>query len=165
MSKIIVHVIESITPGARHMWLQTNMGRIRKPLGTLDPEKYDCTQMTSKIVLVERRLQNWGRWLLKSLTNGLGYPSQATVVTALQGSPATAQQPTPDNPEAEEIDSIIKKLAAHNKIWADVLNQHYTREDGKKVTEVAVSMEIPEQTYFYYLKKGRKHVENILKSS
>lgn len=165
MTKIIVHSIETLTPGARHVWYQTSIGRIKKPLGALDPEKYDCTQMKGKIVLVERRLQHWGRWLLKSLTNGLGYPSQATVVTAMQGSPATAHAPTPDNPEAEEINVIVKELAIAHKIWADVLNQHYTRDLDKNVSAVAYGMEIPERSYFHYLKKGRKHVENILKTS
>jgi hypothetical protein len=165
MTKIIVHHIETITPGARHMWLQTNLGRMKKPLGTLDPEKYDCSQMSGKIVLLERRLQNWGRWLLKSLNNGLGYPGQSTLVTALQGSRATAKPPQPDNPEAEEIDAIVKKMAEQNKGWAEVLNQHYTRADNVKVSAVAIAMELPEQTYYHYLKKGRKYVENCLKNS
>jgi hypothetical protein len=165
MNKLTVIEIEQITPGARHVWIKTKeLGRIRKPIGEFKPEQFDFSQMDEKIVLVERRLQHWGRWLLKNLTNGLGYPSQATVVTAMQGSPATAHAPLPDDPEAEEVNDGIKKLEADKKFWADVLKQHYTRDLDKTADDVAKSMELPDRTYRYYLNMGRKYVEKYLKT-
>jgi hypothetical protein len=165
MSKLTVLEIEQITPGARHVWLRTKeCGRIKKPISEFKPENFDFSQLDEKIVLVERRLQHWGRWLLKSVTNGLGYPSQSTMVTALQGSPATASAPLPDDPEAEEVNVAVKKLEQDKKLWADVLKQHYTRDLDKTLDDVAKSMQLPDRTYRYYLNMGRKYIEKYLKT-
>jgi hypothetical protein len=164
MNKLTIIEIEQITPGGRHVWLVTKeLGRIKKPIGEFKPENYNF-ELQEKIVLVERRLQHWGRWLLKSLTNGLGYPSQATVVTAMQGSPATASAPTPDDPEAEQVNIGIRKLEQDKKLWADVLKQHYTRDLDKTIDDVAKSMQLPDRTYRYYLNMGRKYIEKYLKT-
>jgi hypothetical protein len=163
MNKLTVYEIEHITPGARHVWLRTNIGRIRKPIGEVKPEQFNF-ELDEKIVLIEKRLQHWGRWLLKNLTNGLGYPSQATVVTALQGSPATATAHTPDDPDAEEVNRGIKKLEMDHKRWAEVLNKHYTRELDMNADAIAKAMELPERTYRYYLNMGRKYIEKFLKT-
>lgn len=168
MSKIKLTVIniEAITAGGRHVWLDTKeRGRIRKPIGEFKPEEYNFELSDGKIVLVEKRLLHWGRWLLKSLTNGLGYPSQATVVTAMQGSPATASAPMPDDPEAEEVNRGIKKLEADKILWAHVLKKHYTRELNANADDVAKSMELPDRTYRYYLNMGRKYIEKYLKAA
>jgi hypothetical protein len=101
---------------------------------------------------------------LKSSTNGLGYPSQATVVTAMQGSPSTASPHIPDNPEAEEVNRGVKKLEQDKKLWADVLNKHYTRDLDKTIDDVAKSMQLPDRTYRYYLNMGRKYIEKYLKT-
>jgi hypothetical protein len=164
MNKLTIIEIEQITPGGRQVWLVTKeLGRIKKPISEFKPENYNF-ELKEKIVLVERRLQNWGRWLLKSVTNGLGYPSQSTMVTALQGSPATASAPLPDDPEAEEVNAAVKKLEQDKKLWADVLKQHYTRDLDKTLDDVAKSMQLPDRTYRYYLNMGRKYIEKYLKT-
>lgn len=164
MSKLTVTAIEQITPGARHFWIVTKeAGRIRKPIGEFKPEHYNF-ELDEKIVMVERRLQNWGAWLLKCLAAGLGYPSQSTLVTALQGSPATAAAPLPDDPEAEQVDKAVKKLELDKRAWAEVLINHYTRELDRAADEVAKAMGLPGRTYRYYLNMGRKYVEKQLKS-
>lgn len=163
MSKITVYEIEQVTPGARHVWLKTNIGRIRKPIGSVKPEQFDFSQMDEKIVLVERELLNWGKWLLKCTVNGLGYPSQSTVVTALQGSPSTNSPNLPNNPDAESVERAVKRIDTENKLWGCVLRKHYTRDIDSTADEVALSMEIPPRTYRYYLNMGRKKVELYLK--
>jgi hypothetical protein len=163
MNKLTVIKIEQITPGARHVWIETKeIGRIRKPVGEIKPENFNF-EIDDKIILIENRLNHWGRWLFKSLTNGLGYPSQSTLVTAMQGSPATATSPLPDDPDAEEVNRAVRKLGADKKLWADVLKQHYSRELDQTLDDVAAAMEIPGRTYRYYLNMGRKYIENILK--
>lgn len=163
MTKIIVHEIESITPGARHYWLRTNVGRIRKPIGALDLEHYDFSAIEHKIVFVEPCLLHWGRWLAKSTTGGLGYPKRSITEAALEGSRSTATHYYPDNPEAEEIEKFVKLLAKDHASWADVLRKHYTRADGETLAEVAKGMELPSSTYRYYLNMGRKKIEYALK--
>jgi hypothetical protein len=164
MNKLTIIEIEQITPGGRQVWLVTKeLGRIKKPISEFKPENYNF-ELKEKIVLVEKRLQHWGRWLLKSSTNGLGYPSQATVVTAMQGSPSTASPHIPDNPEAEEVNRGVKKLEQDKKLWADVLNKHYTRDLDKTIDDVAKSMQLPDRTYRYYLNMGRKYIEKYLKT-
>lgn len=163
MTKLTIIDIEQITAGRGQIWLVTKeVGRIKKPISEFKPENYNF-DIQEKIVLVESRLQHWGRWLLKSLTNGLGYPSQSTVVTALQGSPATASAPLPDDPDAEEVNNAVRKLEADKKLWAEVLNKHYTRGLDAKAEDVAKEMELTIRTYFYYLNMGRKYIEKILK--
>lgn len=164
MNKLTVTAIEQITPGARHVWIVTKeVGRLRKPIGEIKPENYNF-DIDEKIVLVEKRLQHWGRWLLKNLTNGLGYPSQATVVTAMQGSPATASTPLPDDPDAEQVNDAVKKLETDKRFWADVIKKHYTRELDQTADDVAKEMQIPARTYRYYLNMGRKYIEKYLKT-
>lgn len=163
-SKIKVLKIEQITPGARHYWLETSIGRIRKPIGSLDLEQYDFSEIEkNKIVLVENRLLSWGRWLVKCLAHGISYPSQSTLVTALQGSPATASTPLPDDSDAEQVERIVRKMHFEHKQWAEVLRKHYTRDLDTNGEDVAKAMEVPRRTYFYYLNMGRKKVELYLK--
>ena len=121
--------------------------------------------MEEKTVFVERELLNWGRWLLKCTVGGLGYPSQSTVVTALQGSPSTAAPNLPTNPEAETVERVVKRVETDNKIWGVVLRKHYTRSDNETADQVADAIEIPQRTYRYYLNLGRKKVEFYLKKT
>jgi hypothetical protein len=159
--KIKVLEIESITPGARHVWYKTNIGRIKKPLGMFD--NLDFSGVTGKTVFVERELLNWGRWLVKCTVKGLGYPTQSTTVTATQGSPATNTPILPTNPDAERVDGIVKRIERDHKTWADVLKKHYTRADSEKAEDVAAEMELAKSTYFYYLNMARKKIEFYLK--
>lgn len=161
MTTIKVFAIESITPGAKHVWYKTDIGRIRKPLGQLD--NLDFSELDDKIVFVERELLNWGRWLVKCTVGGLGYPSQSTVVTAMQGSPSTTTPKLPTNPDAERVEGVVKRVEADHKIWGGVLRKHYMRELDATAEEVAIAMEIPGRTYRYYLNMGRKKVESLLK--
>jgi hypothetical protein len=164
MTKIIVHEIEQITPGARHYWLRTNVGRIRKPIGSLDLEQYDFSQIEkNQVVLIESRLLHWGNWLCRCITAGIGYPAQSTLVTALQGSPATATRPIPDDHDAEQVDIIVRKIGTESPKQEQILRKHYTRDNGDTADEVAASMEMPRRNYFYYLNLGRKKVELALK--
>jgi hypothetical protein len=161
--KIIVYEIESITPGARHVWLKTNIGRIRKPVGAVKTDQFDFSETSRETVLVEHELLNWGKWLLKCTIGGMGYPSQSTTVTALQGSPSTTTPHLPTNPDAERVESVVKRIDNENKTWGSVLRKHYMRDLDATADEVANSMEIPARTYRYYLNMGRKKVELYLK--
>lgn len=163
MSKIEVYEIEQITPGARHVWLRTNIGRIRKPIGEVKIEQFNFDKLEEKAVLVESRLIAWAKWHLRCTIGGLGYPTQCSVLNALQGSPGTGSPPLPDDPEAEETDKAVKKLTAENRKWGDVINAHYTREIDTSAEVVAKKMELSARTYFYYLNMGRKYIEKILK--
>lgn len=163
MTKIKVYSIEQLTPGARHVWYKTEFGRIRKPLGNLD--NLDFSEMDEQAVFVERELLNWGRWTLKCTIGGMGYPSQSTTVTALQGSPSTTTPHLPTNPDAERVESVVKRIDKEHKSWGSVLRKHYTRDLDATADEVAKSLEIPARTYRYYLNMGRKKVEFYLKKT
>lgn len=156
-----VFEIEQITPGGRHVWYKTNVGRIRKPLGNY--ENLDFSEMSEKTVFVERELLNWGSWLLKCTTGGLGYPSQSTTVTAMQGSPSTGSPILPHNPDAERTELAVKRIDKENKMWGSVLRKHYMRELNETADQVAKGMELPPRTYRYHLNMGRKKVELYLK--
>lgn len=160
--KIKVYKIENVTPGARHVWYHTDVGRIRKPIGQL--ANLDFSELDDKIVLVERELLNWGSWLVKCTIGGMGYPKQSTTVTALQGSPSTSTPNLPTNSDAERVESVVKRIEKDNKTWSDVLRKHYMREDGQTADQVAASLEMPARTYRYNLNLARKRVEYLLKN-
>ena len=161
---IIVYEIEAITPGARHYWLRTDKGRIRKPIGSKDLEQYDFSNLQDdKIILIESRLLHWGNWLVRATIGGLGYPSKSTIVTALQGRGCATVQHSPDDPEAEEVEAAVKKLEREIKRHAEALRAHYTRALDVPATNVAKSLEIAESTYFRYLNAARKRIKEILK--
>jgi hypothetical protein len=162
--KIIITEIESITPGGRHVWLVTSDGqRIRKPIGGIKLDQFDFTMMETKTVMLESRLLHWGNWLVKTLTSGIGYPAQSTLVTALQGSPSTVAHYLPDNPDAEQIEKLVLEMAKKHKVWATVLRRHYTRENGETAERAAKALEMPDRTYRYRLHMARKWMEKRLK--
>jgi hypothetical protein len=162
--KIIITEIESITPGGRHVWLVTSDGqRIRKPIGSVKLDQFDFTMMETKTVMLESRLLHWGNWLVKTLTSGIGYPSQSTLVTALQGSPSTVAHYLPDNPDAEQIEKLVLEMSLKHKVWATVLRRHYTRENGQTADSVAKALEMQPRIYSYHLSMGRRWVEKQLK--
>jgi hypothetical protein len=157
-----VKEIESLTPGGRHVWyILADGSRIRKPVGNFD--NLDFSELGEKTVLVERELLNWGKWLLKCTVGGLDYPSQSTLVTALQGSRSTSSPHLPTNPDAERTEAAVKRVEQDNKRWGEVLRKHYTRELNETADKIAAQLELPARTYRYYLNMGRKKVEFYLK--
>jgi len=167
VKKIKVFEIEQITPGARHVWLRTEFGRIRKEAGQVDTKKYDFSEMdgTDKFVLVEKELLNWGKWLNKCTVGGLGFPSQSTLVTALQGSRSTTTPSLPTDENAERTERAVKRVETQRKASSDVLRKHYTRDLDTKAAIIAKEMQLPLRTYNYYLNLGRKKVEFFLKNA
>ena len=161
MTKIKVYEIEQLTPGARHVWYRTEHGRLRKPIGQLD--NLDFSELEDRTVFVESELLNWGRWIVKCTVGGMGYPSQSTLVTALQGSRSTTTPTLPTNNEAERVEGVVKRIEGDNKSWGVVLRKHYTRSDEVLVDEVVKALEMPKRTYFYQLGMARKKVELFLR--
>lgn len=78
------------------------------------------------------RLRDWGNWRAKFLNNGLGCPTQSTLVTALQGSRSTVPHYPPHNPLAEEIDGILCLLQETDRSIWDVANYEYTEAGTQK---------------------------------
>lgn len=111
----------------------------------------------SKHVETELRLKEWGAWLVKIMEGGIGYPSQATLVTALQGSRSTAIRHIPDNPRAEEIDAIYNHLLAIYPLRAKIMKAHYTSKEHPR--ENAYKYALPLRQYYQLLLLARTFVE------
>lgn len=64
----------------------------------------------ARIKWVERRLENWGRWVSQSTSGALGYPRQSTFARlAPSGGRDEAAIPVADL-DASEIDDAVKSL-------------------------------------------------------
>lgn len=61
---------------------------------------------------IDRRLREWGNWLVKSMDNGLGYSSKSSSDCINSGGRTTAPFYPRSNPYAEKIHETINGLRA-----------------------------------------------------
>jgi hypothetical protein len=119
---------------------------------------------------LEVRLQEWGRWLATCLDNGLGFPSRNVLITALEGSAATAPHYPKDNVYAERVHASVLELSVRHKNWAEVLKIEYVRSklDYEKTTgktrsknqhDHAKQLNLTYSNYLQYLRCAKNFVE------
>lgn len=91
---------------------------------------------------VEQRLQTWADWVCRGNSYGLGYSRKSLVAKVMEIGclihQGTYQHVLCTHEQAEEIETIISKLAEHNTLLADVLRQYYVgigsmREKAKRM--------------------------------
>lgn len=110
---------------------------------------------------VDARLREWGKWVIKCITDGLGYPTQSTMVTAMQGSKSTAPRYPHDNSYAEEVHELVLAMARRHPDWEVVLKLEYT-EPGTQI-EKSSSIGLSRTKYNSILDKVKSYIEAGLK--
>lgn len=87
--------------------------------------KINCKEKEFK--RIESRLYEWGVWIVKCIkSQAEGYPSQSTLISAMQGSRSTAPKYPYDNRYAEEVNAIVLDMEKAHPDWGDVLRREYT---------------------------------------
>ncbi len=112
---------------------------------------------------IEYRLREWGVWVVKSVTNGLGYPSQSTLVTALQGSRSTAPHYPKDNAYAEEVHALVVAMGRRHPDWKAVLDCEYTEAGTQERKALKLGFG-SKRAYQLILDKAKSWVESGIES-
>jgi hypothetical protein len=84
---------------------------------------------------VDLRLENWGLWRVKFVSNGLGYPSTSATFKLKEDGTAvfeSSQDNVLVNPQAEEVDKCINALARVYPHCADAIKIRYTCRNEKE---------------------------------
>jgi hypothetical protein len=77
---------------------------------------------------LEERLYQWADWYSRGNFYGLGYPScsmEYRMMTEGAVVRNTGPKQLPSNEAAEEMESLVKEMAEHNKTMADALRCQY----------------------------------------
>jgi hypothetical protein len=74
---------------------------------------------------LESRLEQWADYYMRREDSGLGYPKRSAIVRIGEGSNATSQASPEMNAAAEEIEALVKEMAAENAKWAQALRDKY----------------------------------------
>ncbi len=78
---------------------------------------------------VEFRLEQWADWYLRGNDSGIGYPRKNILQRFLEGGGVfvrgSTHQGFVSNSQAEEIEWIVKELAAQNRKLSDALRIQY----------------------------------------
>jgi hypothetical protein len=84
---------------------------------------------------VDLRLENWGLWRVKFVSNGLGYPSTSATFKIKEDGTAvfeSSQDNVLVNPQAEEVDKCINALSRVYPRYADAVKIRYTAISEKE---------------------------------
>ena len=119
----------------------------------------------------KKRLTQWGNWCYQITTMGLGY-SHKSLIAKLQEEggiviSATAKVLVPSNEQAEEMDTLIERLAeqkpqgAGKPEWAKTIRIHYTMQH-KDIAERIQSTSLPRATYYRYLQDAQEWLSQYL---
>lgn len=120
---------------------------------------------TSKeIYWVRKRLIEWGNWCYHIVTMGLGYSSRSLLSQIQQACgiviQGTAKALFPTNAEAEEMDTLVEKLAAAapegagRPEWAKIVKIHYTLHKDDNKLKIQASG-LTRATYYRYLEEAQ----------
>lgn len=113
--------------------------------------------------MTRRRLIHWGRWSQQIAAMGLDYANQS-LDGRLQKEggviiPSTTPQIVPHNPEAEEVNDWLERLAQAEPTgygkpdWVEVIRIHYTMAHRSTSSRIQTSG-LTKRTYYYYLKQA-----------
>jgi hypothetical protein len=111
---------------------------------------------------VDLRLENWGSWRVKYVTNGIGYPSTSPIFKIKSDGTAvfeSSQDNVLVNPQAEEVDKCINALARIYPRYADAVKIRYTAVSEK---EELKARNISRGTYQNNLRLGKMWVASRL---
>lgn len=119
--------------------------------------KFLEAELAEKDRYLDHRLKAWGRWYIKLLEHGHGYPSKSIEGRMKDDggvlSRSTAHPEPPTNPDAEEIDKLLNELWVTHQDCAMAVRIHYT---STKFIEIeAKSWDMSRRRFYNNLKLGK----------
>jgi len=114
---------------------------------------------------LNKRLKRWGEWCDKGETgHAQGFPSQ-TVLSRFTSDGGIilgtgGRSIVPIDPVAEEIESIMWKMAENHVIWAKALELKWVKD--MSIEEIAYEIRQCERTVKSYLALGNAYLEGAI---